>query len=106
MPLFWLAYRQKGIACVLILQASSLISARLKATLQIDGIDEHFAKRFELERELDVPAGMVGRLLNQEEAEALLKKLEHQIPKKATAASMKRTAKTKKAPAARATRAR
>jgi hypothetical protein len=44
MRLFWLAYRQKGIACVLILQASSLISARLKASLQIDGIDEHFAR--------------------------------------------------------------
>jgi hypothetical protein len=45
MPLFWLAYRQEGVACVLILQASSLISARLKASLQIDGIDEHFAER-------------------------------------------------------------
>ena len=45
MPLFWLAHRQKGIACVLILQASSLISARLKASLQIDGIDKCFAQR-------------------------------------------------------------
>jgi hypothetical protein len=41
---------------------------------------------------------MIGRLLTQEEAEALLKKLERQIPKKAAAASMKRTAKTKKSP--------
>jgi hypothetical protein len=106
MPLFWLAYRQEGVACVLILQASSLISARLKANLQIDGIDEHFTNGFELEREHNVPAGMIGRLLTQEEAEALLKKLERQIPKKAAAASMKRTAKTKKAPTARATKAR
>jgi hypothetical protein len=68
MPLFWLAYRQEGIARVLILQASSLISARLKASLQIDGIDEHFANGFELEREHNIPAGMIGRLLTQEES--------------------------------------
>jgi hypothetical protein len=51
MPPFWLAYRQEGVACVLILQASALISARLKASLQIDGIDEHFANGFERERD-------------------------------------------------------
>jgi hypothetical protein len=95
MPLFWLAYRQKGIACVLILQASSLISARLKASLQIDGIDEHFANGFEFEPEHNIPAGMIGRLLTQEEAEALLKKFDRQIPKKAAAASIRRPAKSK-----------
>jgi hypothetical protein len=88
MPLFWRAYRQEGVACVLILQASSLISARLKASLQIDGIDDHFAKGFELEREHDVPAGMIGRLLTQREAGVLLQKLERQIPKKSAAASV------------------
>jgi hypothetical protein len=45
---------------------------------------------------------MIGRLLTHEEAEALLKKLERQIPKKTAAASIRPPAKTKKTPAARA----
>jgi hypothetical protein len=53
-PLFWLAYRQRGRR--LILQASSFISARLKASRQIDGIDAHFANGFKLERQRDVRA--------------------------------------------------
>jgi hypothetical protein len=36
---------------------------------------------------------MIGRLLTQEEARALLKKLERQIPKKAATASIKRPAR-------------
>jgi hypothetical protein len=78
----------------------------LKASLQIDGIDEHFTNGFELEREHNLPASMIGRLLTQEGADALLKNFERQIPKKAAAASIRRPAKTKKAPTARATRAR
>jgi hypothetical protein len=68
MSLFWLAYRQDGLACVLILEASSLISARLKASLQTPGIDEHFVSGFELPREQDVPTEAVARLLSQAEA--------------------------------------
>jgi hypothetical protein len=49
---------------------------------------------------------MIGRLLTREGAEALLMNFERQIPKKAAAASIRRPAKKKKAPAARATWAR
>jgi hypothetical protein len=93
MPLFWLAYRQGGLACVLILEASSLISARLKASLQTPGIDEHFVSGFELEREQDVPPEAIGRLLSQEEAHQVVKRLERAIPKKRAAASVRRTAR-------------
>jgi hypothetical protein len=93
MPLFWLAYRQKGIACVLILQASSLISARLKASLQIDGIDEHFTQGHQLPDGQTLPPDMIGRLLTQAQARALVGKLERQIPKKAAAASVRHQAR-------------
>jgi hypothetical protein len=90
-PLFWLAYRQGGLACVLILDASSLISARLKASLQTSGIDEHFVSGFEFEREQNVPAKVVGRLLSQAEALQVMKRLERAIPKKRAAASVRRS---------------
>jgi hypothetical protein len=68
----------------------------LKASLQIDGIDEDFSNGFELEREHhDVPAGMIGRLLTQEEAEALLKKLARRL----TPRSSRRTLKCLEKPA-------
>jgi hypothetical protein len=88
MPLFWLAYRQGGLAGVLILDASWLISARLRASLQTSGIDEHFVSGFEFEREQNVPAKVVGRLLSQAEALQVMKRL----PKKRAAASVRRPA--------------
>jgi hypothetical protein len=90
MSLFWLAYRQDGLARVLILEASSLIGARLKASLQTPGIDEHFVSGFELPRDQDVPAEAVGRLLSRAEAHQVLKGLEQTIPKKRAAASRRR----------------
>lgn len=95
MSLFWLAYRQEGATCVLILEAASLISARLKASLQFD-IDAHFERGIELPQTQKVPATAIGRMLTQAQAEALLKTLERQIPKKAAAASVKRATKTQK----------
>jgi hypothetical protein len=104
MSLFWLAYRQNAVTCVLILEASSLISARLKASLQIEGIDDHFERGFELEREHPIPPDVIGRLLTPALARQVLHGLERQIPKRAAAASIPRKGR-KKAPAARATRA-
>jgi hypothetical protein len=68
----------------LILDASSLISARLRASLQTSGIDEHFVSGFEFEREQNVPAKVVGRQLGQPARMG--------DPKKRAAASVRRPA--------------
>jgi hypothetical protein len=96
MSLFWLAYRQGETTCVLIQPAGDLVMARLKASLQTPGLDEHFVSGLALERDHQVPADMIGRLLSQEEAHQVVKLLERAIPKKRAAASVRRGAGLRK----------
>lgn len=94
MSLFWLAYRQNDVACVMIVQAEFLILARLKASLATPGIDDHFVEGLELPAEhQDVPPEAIGRLLTQAEAHRVVKRLERQIPKKQAAPSVRRPAR-------------
>lgn len=94
MSLFWLAYRQSdGVACVMIVEAAALIIARLKASLQVPGIDEHFVSGLELPRAQAIPAAAIGRLLSQAQAHQVVRRLERAIPKKRAAASVRRAAR-------------
>ncbi len=80
----WLVYkRDDQLLGVVIVEAASLIGARMRASL--DGLDANatFAEGHELddERAARVPARDVGRMLTRKEAAALLDKIER--PKRA-----------------------
>jgi hypothetical protein len=75
MPLYWLCYRHNNQISVVIEPASSLIHARLRAS--IDGLDQgDFTEGHELDRKWRIPKEMVGRRLSQEPAKGLLAKFE------------------------------
>src|SRR5215510_8695012 len=66
MPLYWLCYRHNNQVSVVIEPASSLIHARLRASL--DGLDQNeFTEGHELDRKWRVPKEMIGRRLSQQE---------------------------------------
>ena len=74
--MFWLAYRQGDTRSVFIVEASALIIARMKATIAVDGIDEHFVEGHALPPAArKIPKRMVGRLLSAEEGRGLLEAL-------------------------------
>ena len=68
--MYWLAYRQGAVRCVLIARATSLVTARLMASMGADVIDSHFVEGHELLPEMAgrVPTSSVGRLLSADEA--------------------------------------
>jgi hypothetical protein len=63
---------------VVIVRASHLIAARLRASFILDGTDAQFVEGHELPLAAarKVPAGMVGRLLTAAEAERILDAME------------------------------
>jgi hypothetical protein len=72
--MFWLAYRCDGDPCVIIIKASTLVLARLKASMAVEGIDEHFLEGHELPEGVmrKIPASAVGHLLTGQEAIRIL----------------------------------
>jgi hypothetical protein len=99
---FWLTYCKptgRQLFGVIILESSHLMSARMRAA--VEGIDQgtDFAEGHELDPETAalVPASAIGRMLSQDEGAALIRRLERRIPKRAAAASAKRTVKRKRA---------
>jgi hypothetical protein len=80
---------------VVILDSSHLTHARMRAA--VEGLDQggQFCKGHELDGEAAalVPARAIGRLLEQDEAAKLIKRLDDGIPKRPAAASVRRMAK-------------
>jgi len=79
MSLWWLRYDRGGrLLGVLIIEAASMVSARLRAA--VDGIDADadFAEGHELDERTAraIPARQIGRMLAPKEALALLDKIE------------------------------
>jgi hypothetical protein len=64
--MFWLAYRCDGSPSVMIVEAGGVISARMKAAMVIDGIDQHFIEGMSypghVARKI-IPKTSLGRLL-------------------------------------------
>jgi len=72
--MFWLAYRCENDPCVIVIDAKSIILARLLAAMVVDGIDTHFIEGGELPTDVatSIPTSAVGRLLTAKEAERVL----------------------------------
>ena len=101
-PLFWLNYRHPDgpFAVVAVVEAMALIQARMKAA--VTGLDQglDFAVGHELDEESarQIPADMIGRLLDDDD----LRRLERIItPKKPAALSVRRRTAAKRSVAKR-----
>jgi hypothetical protein len=78
MALFWLCYRKSGQVSVAIIEARSLIHARMRTAL--DGLDAVaiFAEGHQLDADhaARVPRSRIGTMLSRDEAAALLDRIE------------------------------
>jgi hypothetical protein len=79
MSLWWLVYnRNDQVLGVVIIEAASLVSARMRAALGGLDVDATFAEGHELDakRAAQVQARFVGRVLSRKEAAGLLDRVE------------------------------
>jgi hypothetical protein len=92
--MYWLAYRQGFLTCVMIVEADSLFEARLKVDVGLigghAGIDAHFLEGHDIAGD-PIPAAAVGRLMSAEDAAKLIERIDR-IPKKPPAPSVRREA--------------
>jgi hypothetical protein len=79
MALFWLCYRKSGQVSVAIMEAPSLMHARMRAAIDGMNTGATFAEGHKLDDDhaARVPRNLVGTMLSRDEAAALLDRIEH-----------------------------
>jgi len=75
--LHWLVYQQGGLRTVVIVEASHLLEARLRADLETPGLDVHFVEVHELDGKLAplIPEEAIGRMMIAADAVKLIEAL-------------------------------
>jgi hypothetical protein len=76
--LYWLVYLQGSGYSVLMIEASSLLGARLRADVDIPGLDQHFVGGSELDGALAlrIPEETLGCMMAAADAANLIERLE------------------------------
>jgi len=84
MRLYWLVYRKDDLTIVQVVQAYSLVAARLRADIATPRLGVHFVEGHELDETTAarVPKNMIDRMLNKAEAERLLGRIAREQPRK------------------------
>jgi|SRR5450432_1448028 hypothetical protein len=97
---FWLTYcNSSGHPFgAVVMDSSNLMHARMRSAIEVIDQGALFAQGHELDRNTAelVPTAAIGRLLNQEVAAKLIRRLERHIPKRPAAASVRRPVAGKK----------
>jgi hypothetical protein len=78
MALFWLCYRESGQISVAIMEAPSLIHARMRAALDGTDTGATFSEghRLDADHAARAPRSRIGTMLSHDEAAALLDRIE------------------------------
>jgi len=100
MSRFWLTYCNSSghpLGAV-VMDSSNLIRARMRSAIEVIDQGALFAQGHELDEATAaiVPAWSIGRMLDQDEAATLIRRLERGIPKRPAAASVRRRAVKRK----------
>jgi hypothetical protein len=76
--LYWLVYQQGGVRSVLIIEASSLLGVRLRADVDMPGLDQHFVEGHEFDGALAlrIPEEALGRMMAGADAANLIERIE------------------------------
>jgi len=89
--LYWLVYEQGDLRTVLIAEASHLLGARLRADIEMPGLDDNFVVGRELNGSLaeGIPEDTIGRMITAAECTKLIERIDP-IPKRPPAPSVRR----------------